>query len=56
MVPEYQDADRVTFRLLKPADVPVVKTARRKGFTILRTPDVPRAAIAEAVRAERDAR
>lgn len=56
VVKEYQDSTRVTFRLLKPADVPIVKTARKKGFTILRTPAVPRAAIAGAIRADRDAR
>ena len=56
VIKEYQDTNRVTFRLLKPADVPVVKTVRKKGFTILRSPAVSRSAIAEAVRAERDAR
>ncbi len=53
---EYQDGTRVVFRLLKPADVPVVGTVRKRGFTVLKAPDVPRAAIAEALRADRDAR
>lgn len=57
VITEYQDSTRVTFRLLKPADVPVAKTARsKKGFTILRAPGVPRATIADALRADRDAR
>jgi hypothetical protein len=56
VVREYQDSNRVTFRLLKPADVPVVKSLRKKGYTILKAPAVSRVAIAEALRAERDAR
>ena len=56
VVREYQDSNRVTFRLLKPAEVPVVKSLRKKGYTILKAPAVSRAAIAEALRAERDAR
>ena len=55
-VREYQDSNRVTFRLLKPAEVPVVKSLRKKGYTILKAPAVSRAAIAEALRAERNAR
>ena len=56
VIKEYQDTNRVTFRLLKPADVPVVKAVRKKGFTILRSPAVSRAVIADALRADRDAR
>lgn len=56
VVREYQDSNRVTFRLLKPAEVPVVKSLRKKGYTILKAPAVSRAAVAEALRAERDAR
>ncbi|MEY3481507.1 MAG: hypothetical protein RIQ71_2282 [Verrucomicrobiota bacterium] len=56
VVCEYQDSNRVTFRLLKPAEVPVVKSLRKKGYTILKAPAVSRVAIAEALRAERDAR
>ena len=56
VIAEHQDSTRVTFRLLKPADVPIAKTARKKGFTILRAPGVARAAIADALRADRDAR
>ena len=56
VVREYQDSNRVTFRLLKPAEVPVVKSLRKKGYTILKAPAVSRVAIVEALRAERDAR
>ena len=56
VVKEYQDGTRVVFRLLQPADVPVVGTAKKRGFTVLKAPKVPRAAIAEALRADRDAR
>lgn len=58
VVREYLDSNRVTFRLLKPADVPVVKSLRKKGYAILKVkpPAISRVAIAEALRAERDAR
>jgi hypothetical protein len=56
VIREYQDCNRVTFRLLKPADVPVVKSVRKRGFSILKAPAVSRSAIADALRAERDAR
>jgi|GEM_PF-2098842 len=52
----HQDSNRVMFRLLNPAEVPVVKSLRKKGYTILKAPAVSRVAIAEALRAERDAR
>ena len=56
VVCEYQDSHHVTCRLLKPADVPVVKSVRKKGFSILKAPAVSRSAIAVALRAERDTR
>lgn len=56
VVKEYQGGDRVTFRLLKPADVPVVESVSRRGLTFLKVPPVSRSTIAAAVRAGRDAR
>lgn len=56
VIKEYQDATRVTFRLLKPAEVPLVKAVTKKGRTLLKAPPVPRTVVADAVRADRDAR
>ncbi len=56
VVKEYQDSERITFRLVKPADVPEVKTRRKRGFTLLQAPEVPQAEIARALRADRDSR
>jgi hypothetical protein len=56
VIKEYQDSERIVFRLLRPADVPIAKTVRKKGFTLLKATAVSTAAIAAALRAERDAR
>lgn len=56
MVPEYHDNTRVTFRLLQPADVPVAKSVKKKGMTLVKAAGVSREKIAGAIRAERDAR
>jgi hypothetical protein len=56
VITEYQDSRRITFRLIEPAEVPVVKSAFKNGVTMLRAPGSTRRSIADAVRADRDAR
>jgi len=56
LVKESQSGDVISFRLVKPAEVPVVELRRKAGFTMLDTPPVPPERIAAAIRAERDAR
>ncbi len=56
LVKENQSGDIITFRLLRPAEAPMVKPRRRAGFTMLDLSPVPPERIAAAVRAERDSR
>jgi hypothetical protein len=56
VIREYQESNRVTSKLLKPADVPVVKCLRKRGFSILKAPAASRPAIADALRAQTAAR
>lgn len=56
LVKENQSGEVISFRLLKPADVPVVKLRRQAGFTMLDVTPIPPELIAAAIRAERDAR
>jgi len=51
-----QNAESITFRIVKPADVPVVKPTRRGGFLLLDAPPASPDQIAAAIRAERDSR
>lgn len=56
LVRDSQDAEAITFRLVEPADVPVVRPIRKNGCTMLPRRAVSREMIALALRAERDAR
>jgi len=56
LVKESQSGDMISFRLVKPADVPVVKLRRQAGFTMLDGAAIPPERIAAAIRADRDAR
>lgn len=56
MVREVQNADSVTFRLVKPAEVDVVPAVRRRGRIMLGRLVASHDAIADAIRAERDGR
>lgn len=56
LVKESQTGEIISFRLLKPAEVPVVKLRRQAGFTMLDITPIPPERIAAAVRADRDAR
>ncbi len=54
LVPEALDAGTVTFRVIRPADVPQVRPVKRGGYLLLPGVRASREAIASAVRAERD--
>lgn len=54
-VEEEVTEDRVVFRLLKPADVPLVTVVERDGGLFVDRP-IDREAIGKALRAERDER
>jgi hypothetical protein len=56
LVRDAQDADRVTFRLIKPGEVECVEVVTRGGRTMLPPGRAGAAMIAAAIRAERDAR
>jgi len=46
----------ITFRIVRPVDVPVAKTLRRGGFTMVDAVPVTHEHTAAAIRAERDSR
>jgi hypothetical protein len=54
-VEESLSEDSVTFRLVKPTDVPVVGISRRRGRAMVKVP-VDRDRVRQALRDERDAR
>jgi hypothetical protein len=56
LVRDVQDAERVTFRLIKPGEVECVEVTTRGGRTMLPPGRVGAEMIAAAIRAERDAR
>lgn len=56
LVKEDQRGEVISFRLVKPAEVPVVKLRRRSGFMMLDTASIAPDRIAAAIRADRDAR
>ena len=51
-----QSQEAITFQIVRPGDVPVAKTLRRGGFTMLDTVPLAPERIAAAIRAERDSR
>jgi hypothetical protein len=56
LVKENQSGEIISFRLVKPAEVPVLKLRRRAGFTMLDITTIPPERIAAAIRAERNSR
>ena len=56
LVKEKQTGETISFRLLRPADVPVATSRRCGGFTMLDIAKIPAERIAAAVRADRDSR
>ncbi len=51
-----QSQEAITFRIVRPADVPVSKILRRGGFTMLDAAPAAVERIAAVIRADRDAR
>jgi hypothetical protein len=56
LVKESQNGEVISFRLLKPAKVPVVKLRRQAGFTMLDISPISPERIVSALQADRDAR
>lgn len=56
LVRDLQDSGAITFRLVKPAEVPVTRPRVSDGGLMLPGRSASREAIAAALRAERDAR
>ncbi len=56
LVKTEQSREAITFRIVRPADVPVAKTLRRGGFTMLDAGPAAADRIAAVIRADRDAR
>ena len=52
---EEVDGEQVTYRLIRPDEVPVAKVVAKKGRSFIKAP-VDKVAIADAVRRDRDER
>lgn len=51
-----QSSDGITFRIVKPADVPLIRTRIQQGFTMLKTAPATAEQIVSAIRADRNSR
>lgn len=54
LVQDAKDADSITFRVVRPAEAPLVRPVQSGGMLMLPAKSVSRESIAQAVRAGRD--